>query len=155
MHSAHNTYVETTDPLIDGLDYLVLVDGNHTVWDSNVQGAWDALIYPSPGGTYDRGAHDADTIYAREGSDQSGLPSHTTVSLLWNRGDGWVHLEPEGGPYSAPVAGHAYTYRIRGLGSKLRAAITDTPLIDNNGMYRVRFYGEFRPGWKIGSIPIA
>lgn len=153
MNSSHNTYTETTDTLVDGLLYRVRVTGNHTVWDNSVNGNWTPVMYPSPGGSYDRSAFDADVQYATSGSTWtggSGIHNGGGFQFWW--GAGWQHVEPQGGPYTTPQAGHVYDYVITGLGYKLRAAISDTPLDDNNGMYKVEFYGELQGGWQVGSL---
>ena len=142
QHASHGTYAESSIVLQLGVEYTVVVDGNYTRYaDATLPlGSPDAIVYLSPSQSQRDALGDAETIYADHASFPGSFPRHTTSGLHMNLGSGWAHQEPTGGPFSAPQAGHSYTYSLTGEGSTLKLAITDSPISDNNGMLRVQIF---------------
>lgn len=152
LHSTTlGTYAESDMVLGDGVDYVVVVDGNHSVWNNSLlNGDPQPIRHVDITDNAGVASHDAEVQFAAEGS-PAGLPTHRT-DFMFDRGAGFEHIEPVGGPFSAWQPDHTYVYVITGMGVPLRAAITDTPITDNSGRYRVVIRGH---GWLVGSIRVA
>lgn len=136
--------VTTTTVLDNGVVYLVRVTGNmrHNPSASVDEGSPDPILFPSPTFGADNAMRDAEMFYAH--IDPGSYPEHAGTGhgspFELNAGSGWAHIEPDGGPFTSPEAGHEYDYRITGEGTALQARITDSILTDNNGMFKIEVY---------------
>jgi hypothetical protein len=145
LHStASATYVESTVPLDVGVVYTVVVTGNYTNYPfATLAPVNIPIVFLSPGGGANRdSSNDAEVWYAATAPDHATRPSHSD-GLKFDIGDGagFVHPEPVGGPFATIQTGHVYTYTITdGVGQPLKAAISDTPIGDNNGMLKIEIY---------------
>lgn len=140
----------------DGLRVRVVVDGNHDVWgsDTTLKGNPQPIMYPASGDESTLASFDADTQFASSSTGYVG-PNHSNqFHLDTGDGQGLIHREPDGGPFSAFVAGHTYQYPLIGRGLPFRAAISDSPLVDNSGQYRVRVYCRGVGGWHVGPAAV-
>jgi hypothetical protein len=127
-----------------GASYQLVVVGNARGADGTFSfGAPDTILYPSPGETAEPAQADAEVTYAS--TVDTPLPTHRNTSefsFQFNTGAGWAHLEPVGGPFSAPTTEHSYTYLVTGADSTVGVRYLDLPAAydDNNGMFRVDVY---------------
>lgn len=132
-----------------GRSYKLVITGNARGIDGTFSyGAPDTILFPSPGESAEPAQADAETGYASQ-SDVP-LPIHqNTAEFAFhiNSGSGWAHVEPVGGPFTAPSEGHAYSYLVTGEGATVGARYFDEPsgfpaYDDNNGMFRVDVYRQ-------------
>lgn len=141
LHSvADGTFGESAATLASATEYVVLIDGNYTVWADTTlaYGSPEPVMYGSASG--DMG-WDAETVFA-DRLDRT-LPRHTEGDgvLQLNLGSGWSHVEPDGGAVTTPTDGHLYTYTLTGQGSTLKGATTSTVAGNGvRGVLRVRIY---------------
>ncbi len=130
----------STATLLAGAAYRFSVTGNrdgdddYTGVDTNV----DDVLYPSDGQPASSDAtHDADVKYALVSpTDPDTVPTHDS-SFEIDTGSGYSHIEPVGGPYSAPQPGHVYDFEVTGEGSVVSFRINGADQTDNNGQYRI------------------
>lgn len=149
--------VKTQQPLAPGKLYFATIDGTFRysrpatlnspsyIWcPGSVENV--PITYPStdPAATNDTAYADADTVFAlRVFRSNAGscpqLPYHNTA-LQFDVGGGPEHLEPAGGPFTAPPSSHEYNYVLRGQGSiaQFSFQLRDRPTTDNAGQLRIR-----------------
>jgi hypothetical protein len=136
--------VTTNDLLQVGKLYVVEARGTYSKWEP---AAWapsgcgapeSAPMFPSAGGTTGPAGLDADTVFATINSGTCPpLPRHEGGLLQRYSESPFRHLEPFGGPKSAPEPGHLYTYGLVGNGIAASFRIADRPVADNYGALRI------------------
>jgi hypothetical protein len=144
--------VSTSDVLTDGATYQVRVTGTFSAWKAS---EWlppfvpcgtpePAPQYPSPGRTNGMVGYDAEARFAVAAKTRGfpcaslGLPHHHPFfEIQMSNGNGFSHIEPEGGPYSSPQPGHLYKYELEGDGEPAAFRLRDTNLRDNYGRFRI------------------
>lgn len=144
--------VQTTEPLQPNWFYLVTVQGTFSLFPAH---DWllqtptcgspeSAPMFPSPNtsATGPVGA-DAETVFAAPFRTYW-CPSSITLptpneKLQIDTGLGFVHVAPEGGPYTSPTANHSYTYVLQGYGTTANFAFRfkDHPTSDNYGALQI------------------
>lgn len=130
-----------TGPLLTAsVSYLVTVTGAVSDWNAPL-----AKGQPEPDATYPTQHEarkstqvgiDAETLFAQPSNFSHTLGHWTQFQI--NTGSGWSHVEPVGGPYSKPVAGHTYTYHLTGKGQPVAFRWYDpNAYADNYGAFRI------------------
>ena len=129
----------STGPLPAG-PYTVTVTGTVSDWNAALTKGRpepDAL-YPTPssGRRSTQVGIDAETLFAQPGNFSHTFGHWTQFQI--NTGSGWAHVEPAGGPYTTPRAGHAYTYHLTSSGAPLEFRWYDPNAYpDNYGQLRI------------------
>jgi hypothetical protein len=152
INPAFNTYAQSAMTLQTGVKYRITVEGTHTVWNAGYTYTHNQLVmYPSAGRSgADHAYTDSEVIWGNEAATLT--PTHSPLLMISvNGGASYYHPDPEGGHPNAWTANHAYSYVITGQGQKLRAAISDNPIADNNGKYRIDI-DLHRSGWYVGRL---
>ena len=148
------TQTYTSTVLTSGSEYRLEVVGNFSWWINGVvpYGAPDTILVQSGGQAERPASMDGETIYGEVDSSRA-VPRHTDAAqrLMFNTGSGWTHVEPEGGPYSSPQPGHAYTYVVIGEGQPLGAALYEPDMGVVNGQLRLDVTSD-KGGWVIGRL---
>lgn len=141
VSSLSSSPVHTATVLTSGRTYLVTVQGTYTL--RNVALTFGSpnpdAMYPTSGGdprVSTQVGWDAETIFAES---IAGTYPHHTVAFEMDLGDGLGlrHIEPVGGPFSAPQSGYYYTYQLVGAGHTLGLQISDSAYTDNYGELQV------------------
>lgn len=139
----------TLDTTVGSVAGPVLAAGStHTVTVTGTVSDWNGALtkgtpepnatYPTTGGLARKSTQvgcDAETIFAQPSNFSHTLGHWTQLQI--NTGSGFKHVEPVGGPYTKPAAGHSYTYRLTGEGQPLTIRWADSPLNDNYGAFRI------------------
>jgi hypothetical protein len=139
--------VTTTDALVDGEEYVAVVEGTTShfppaKWSppaNQVCGSAEtAPMFPSPGRPTSPAGQDAEFVFAlpmNAGWTCGVYPEHKTAFQI-DTGSGFAHVEPDGAPTS-PTTGHEYTYRFTGEGTPVSFLMQDGFTGDNNGVLRI------------------
>lgn len=134
--------------LAAGVAYTVTVQGTWSDWNGSLSVGTPEPDAAYPTSTVGRKSTqvglDADTCFAHPLTSPAQV-GHWTQLQFSVDGLTWQHVEPVGGPYDSPAAGHLYTYRLVGQGKPLGIRVADTPLSDNYGALRVTVAGASAP----------
>lgn len=135
--------VTASTVLVSGQPYVIVVQGTYSVWnevlDVGTPNA-DAMFPGSLAGRISTEVGiDAETIFAYP-HDANAHIGHTDIFQI-NLGAGYVHLEPQGGPYATPQPNYLYRYSVTGAGSAPSFKINDSPLVDNYGKLQITIQG--------------
>ena len=132
-----NTPLTMSTTLESGNSYVLVAEGTYSLWNEALGVGSPEADAQFPGSTSGRVSTqvglDMDTIFARP-TDKTDPLGH---SVLWtfslDGGSTFAHVEPEGGPYSAPLVGHLYRYNLTGQGHPLVIKLNDINPPDNYG----------------------
>lgn len=119
--------------LAAGVEYRVTIQGNWTerLVSSSSHGNQDEVMF-GHGAGQNRANRDVDVRYASRSSGD--YPHHFTgFTIDVGDGNGYQHIEPDGGPYDAPTLDHFYVYTIMGHGEPVSTFWNDDPYSDNGG----------------------
>lgn len=136
-----NTLVGTVSGPTISSGRLVTVTVSGTVSDWNAaltKGTPEPVaMYPTTGSRRSTQVGiDAETLFAQPGNFSHPFGHWTQFQI--STGSGYKHVEPEGGPYTKPVAGHTYTYRVTGEGAPIMFRWYDPNAYpDNYGAFRI------------------
>lgn len=141
--------VTSANALPNGVTCLISVQGTSSAWNSALgtgSPEADAQFPSTPSGVTRVSTQvglDADTAFAKKTG--SVLPLGHYNHFQINAGSGFSHIEPVGGPYTTPQAGHFYQFFVVGQGVPVSFKLTDTPLGDNYGAYQILISGNPAP----------
>lgn len=149
--------VSTSGVLASSVQYLITVQGTFSVWNLALDVGTPNADAMFPGSVVGRVSTqvglDAETIFAWP---------HTTVhtaghnnAFQINLGSGFVHMEPEGGPYSVAQSNYLYRYNVTGQGAVASFRLVDAPTTDNYGKLQIvvqSFGGSSSGGGGGGSL---
>jgi len=143
----------TTQPLLAGAAYEVVIDGTVSLWSA---GNWSSVCagmacskprYPTPGATGPTGV-DAEWVWTWPTGSPSlcpdGVPARAPQPLrsVLFQASGELqatNLPPPREPHLTPS--HAYAYSIIGAGTAATFFFHDSPIEDNYGALRIQIFG--------------
>lgn len=139
----------TSDALQAGALYLATASGRFSFYPQSIWtnpafpivlcGTPQPISEPSPGRPAGLGGNDVETIFAAPASFGCGNfkpPIHWTNFRI-STGGAAAHVEPLGGPYSAPTSDGAYEYVLTGEGAPATFSLADSNAADNNGVVTI------------------
>ena len=136
-----NTPLVMSTTLATGTEYVVIIEGTYTVWNSVLGTGTPEANAQVPGAAGGRVSTevglDADTAFAVKTGGGQSLGHSSLVQLSLDGGGTYTHVEPVGGPYATPLTGHLYRYNLTGQGFPLRIRILDINPPDNYGKLRI------------------
>jgi hypothetical protein len=140
VDSKDSSGTTTASVLTAGVEYLVIVEGTWSFWNEalNVGTPGADAMFPSSGGgrASTQVGVDADTLYAYPSTHPNTIGHQANFEM--DLGSGFQHVEPDGGPYATPLAGHLYRYTVIGQGTTATFKVLDTILYsDNYGKLKV------------------
>jgi hypothetical protein len=140
VDSKSSTGTTSATVLAAGVEYLLVVEGTWSFWNEalNVGSPGADAMFPSSlaGRVSTQVGVDADTLYAYPAAHPNTIGHQANFEL--DLGSGFQHVEPDGGPYATPLAGHLYRYTVIGQGTTIKAKVLDTILYtDNYGKLKV------------------
>ena len=135
--------VTASTVLVSGQPYIIVVQGTYSIWNEAIDVGTPNADAMFPGSTAGRVSTqvglDAESIFAHP-HDATVTIGHTSVFRI-DLGAGFVHLEPQGGPYATPQPNYLYRYSVTGAGAAPSFQINDAPLIDNYGKLQITIQG--------------
>ena len=135
--------VTSSTVLVAGDPYLITVQGTYSLWNAALdQGTPNAdAMFPGSlaGRVSTEVGLDPDVEFAATASSGT-WPRHTNQFEM-NLGGGYVHVEPDGGPYATPQPNYLYKYSVTGQGSAVSFRVNDAPINDNYGKLQVTIQG--------------
>jgi hypothetical protein len=138
--------VQTVQALSVDTTYAITVTGTVSAWVvdewADYCGQYEEYpLFPSPGVQNGPVGLDADVYFAWAwlSTCPPVLPCHAAYDNFRMQLDTqtWSHVEPEGGPYSAPTADHVYHYLVTGQGFPAAFYWYDDVYWDNYGMLQI------------------
>lgn len=124
-----------------GVSYVLVVEGSYSLWNLALDVGTPDANAQFPGSTVGRVSTqvglDADTLFAHPSSHPQTIGHASGFQLSLDGGVTFAHIEPVGGPYTTPQAGHLYRYQLTGQGHALRVQVVDINPPDNYGKLRL------------------
>ena len=128
--------------LTSGQPYTITVQGTYSAWNEVLDVGTPNADAMFPGSVVGRVSTevgvDAETIFAWP-HDHPHVAGHDADFQL-NLGSGFLHYEPQGGPYSTPQSNYLYRYSVTGQGSVLTVRSNDSH-VDDYGKLQVTIQG--------------
>ena len=139
--------------LLAGVQYVLVVEGTYSLWNTALGEGTPEAEAQFPGSHAGRASTqvglDADTCFARQSGSDRPLGHCNLLTFSLDGGVTFTHLEPVGGPYAQPLAGHLYRYQLVGQGHALVIKLNDIDPPDNYG--KLRFTLQVPSGTGTGS----
>jgi hypothetical protein len=127
--------------LLAGVEYVVVIEGTYSLWNSALGTGTPEANAQFPGSVAGRASTqvglDADTDFAIKTGSTRIIGHADLLKLSLDAGSTFSHVEPVGGPYGTPQAGHLYRYAVTGQGHPLRIRLDDINSPDNYGKLRI------------------
>jgi len=148
-----NTPLTMSTTLISGVSYVLVVEGTWSLWNSALgTGTPEAdAMFPGSGAgrVSTQVGLDADTCFAKKTGSTVVIGHTSLLTFSLDNGSTYAHVEPLGGPFSTPQAGHLYRYELTGQGHPLKVLLNDINAPDNYG--KLKFTLQVPSGTGTGS----